>query len=100
MTNPADQAAPQPTVAYEFAAADEHFTVELPCCRDDAVRHLVHLRGDQIAFTDAYDAFVREASDDAAPLFVTAEQRDLTTVRDVLDALGGARVQQIETTPA
>jgi hypothetical protein len=96
MTNPAEQSAPQPEVAHLGLETDEEFTVELPSQPGDRVRHVVWLRGDQLAFTDAYQSFVDARSPDAEPLFVSAEQRDLVSIREVLDSLGGATVERID----
>ena len=98
MTNPAEDAAPQPEVERLRPDTAGDFTVELPSTPGDRARHVVHLHGDEREFTDAYMGFVEEGSEAAAPLFVPMELRDLDAVRRVLDALGGAKVVSIETT--
>jgi hypothetical protein len=100
MTNPAEQAAPQPETELDVPSGDDEFAVTLPTSDGDAVRHVVVLRGDQIAFTTAYDSFVSEAAEASAPLFAPAHERDLVVVRDVLDGLGGATVERIDDGPA
>jgi hypothetical protein len=97
MTNPAEQSAPQPEVEHLGLETAEEFTVELPSQPGDRVRHVVWLRGDQLAFTDAYGSFLDARSPDAEPLFVPAELRDLVSVREILDSLGGASVERIDT---
>ena len=97
MTNPAEDAAPQPEVERLRPDTACDFTVELPATSGDTARHVVHLHGDQPEFTDAYMAFVDGGSEAAAALFVPSELRDLDEVRTVLDALGGAKVVSIET---
>ena len=97
MTNPAEDAAPQPEVERLRPDTDCDFTVELPTTTGDRSRHVVRMHGDQPEFTDAYLSFVGERSEAAAALFVPMELRDLDEVRTVLDALGGAKVVSIET---
>ena len=97
MTNPAEQSAPQPEVAQVGPETDDEFTVELPSQPGDRVDHVVWLRGDQVAFTDAYHSFVEARSPDAEALFVPAELRDLISVREILESLGGASVERIDT---
>jgi hypothetical protein len=99
MTNPAEQAAPQPGVDREQVVSGEEFDVRLPVATSsDAhpVTHVARMRGDSIEFLDALEAFVSTGSEASAPIRMPIDRSSSGRVADILNGLGGATVQSID----
>jgi hypothetical protein len=96
MTNPAEQAAPQPEVEHE-GLADERFHVHLPVSdTPGAATHVAYLRGDEAAYTEALRSFVSTGSEASAPLRLPVAETSIERVANALRGLGGAVVESIE----
>ena len=98
MTNPAEQAAPQPEVDDE-RTTDDTFHVHLPVTDPpDRARatHVAHLRGDELAYTAALESFVSTGSEASEPLRRPVDESSYEEIVEALSGLGGAVVEGIE----
>ena len=99
MTNPAEQAAPQPEVDREDVHQGDEFDQPLPIVTasdDYPVTHVARMRGDQIEFSDALSAFVNSGSEASDPLRHPIETSSTDALADLLNRLGGATVVSID----
>jgi hypothetical protein len=98
MTNPAEQAAPQPDVEVE-GAVSQPFDVHLPVSAGPgtaSATHVAHLRGDEVAYTAALESFVATGSEASAPLRRPIGDSTYDEIVRALSGLGGAVVEGIE----
>ena len=96
MTNPAEQAAPQPEVEQE-GLADETFDVLLPVnAAESGATHVAHLRGDEATYTEALHSFLSTGSEASEPLRRPVTETSIERVANALRGLGGATVESVE----
>ena len=99
MTDPAEQAAPQPEVSREELVPGDAFDVPLPVVTGSdrhLATHVARMRGDSIEFLDALDSFVSTGSELSAAVRMPIESSSIGRVADILNGLGGATVQSID----
>ena len=99
MTNPAEQAAPQPAVDREQVVPGEEFEVRLPVVTASdphPVTHVARMRGDSVEFLDALEAFVATGSEASDPIRMPLDTSATGHVADILNGLGGATVESID----
>jgi hypothetical protein len=99
MTNPAEQAAPDPGVDRQQIASGEQFDVSLPvvtAAGEHPATHVARMRGDRMEFLDALDTFVRTGSEASEPIRTPLDTSSLAHVADILNGLGGATVETID----
>ena len=99
MTDPAEQAAPQPELEIDDVHSGDQFEVRLPiatAAAGDPATHVARMRGDEKEFTDALTAFVETGSEASDPLRMPIGSSSVGVVADLLDGLGGASVVSID----
>lgn len=99
MTDPAEQAAPQPELEREDVDTGDDFDVRLPVSPGPDVppaTHVAHMSGDSIEFLDALRSFVSTGSELSAPIRMPIESSSVGQVTDILNGLGGATVRSID----
>jgi hypothetical protein len=96
MTNPAEQAAPEPGVDRQEVTSGEAFEVRLPVESGAAATHVARMRGDSVEFLDALESFVSTGSEASEPLRNPLAEASQAKVVDLLNGLGPATVESIE----